>query len=119
VSEQRTLQVRRRSLSHEETEGETKPMKVKHIMKSWVGLFEPLSLGLKKHEFRVMDRDFRVGDLCRIREFEPVARKYTGRYLEYEITYITSAKHQQCAFSPNALHPGMAVLSVKILKIKP
>ncbi len=93
------------------------PKKLPHEMKSWVGLFEPLSLGLKKHEFRVMDRDFQVGDICRVREFEPVSRTYTGRELEYEITYITSAQHQQCAFSPNALHPGMAVLSVKVLSI--
>lgn len=94
-------------------------MKHKHELKSWVGLFEPLSLGLKTHEFRVMDRDFRIGDVCLVREYEPVSKKYTGRKAFYEITYITSAKHEQCAFSPNALHPGMAVLSVRLVSASP
>lgn len=90
-------------------------MNYKHELKSWVGLFEPLFFGLKKHEFRVMDRDFAVGDVCRVREYEPTTKVYTGRELFYEITYITSSQHNHCAFSPNALHPGMAVLSVKVL----
>lgn len=93
-------------------------MNFKHELKSWVGLFDPLSRGLKKHEFRVMDRDFQVGDVCLLREYEPVTKEYTGREVYYRITYITSAKHQHCAFSPNALHQGMAVLSVEILEVE-
>lgn len=66
----------------------------KHELKSWVGLFEPLATGAKTHDVRVMDRDFQVGDVCWVREYEPIAKKYTGRSLFYEITYITSSKHQ-------------------------
>jgi hypothetical protein len=86
-----------------------------HELKSWVGLYEDLSLGNKKHEFRVMDRDFKVGDVCYVREWDAVKREYTGRSLFYRITYITSAQHSHCAFSPNALHPAMAVLSIQLL----
>ena len=89
---------------------------IKHELKSWVGLFEPLLRGEKTHDLRVMDRDFQIGDLCWVREWNPVRREYTGRDLKYEITYITSAQHAHCAFSPNALHPAMAVLSVKVHK---
>ena len=90
-------------------------MNFKHELKSWTGLFEPLSQGQKKHEFRVMDRDFQVGDVCWAREYDAVTREYTGRSIYYRITYITSAKHSHCAFSPNALHPAMAVLSVEVI----
>jgi hypothetical protein len=88
----------------------------KHIMKSWVGLFDALRLGLKKHEFRVLDRDFQIGDLCLLQEYEPRSKVYTGRELMVRVTYITSAEHEHCAFSPNALHPGMGVLSVELVE---
>lgn len=87
-------------------------VKVHHDLKSWVGLFEPIFNGEKTHELRVLDRDYRVGDVCRLREFEPTTKFYTGREAFVRITYITSAKHEACAFSPFALHPGMGVLSI-------
>lgn len=83
-----------------------------HELKSWVGLFEPLFNGSKTHDIRVLDREYKIGDICWVREFEPITRKYTGRSLYYQITYITSSKHQECAFSPNTLHYASAVLSV-------
>lgn len=89
-------------------------MTYKHELKSWVGLFEPLLSGAKTHDVRVMDRDYRVGDVCWVREYEPITKMYTGRSLFYEITYITSSKHQECAFSPAALHYASAVLSVRV-----
>ena len=50
-----------------------------HELKSWVGLFEPLIQGQKKHDLRVMDREYNVGDTLRLREYEPVSKTYTGR----------------------------------------
>lgn len=90
-------------------------MKVDHNLKSWVGLFGPLAAGEKKHDFRVMDRDFKVGDVLRLNEYEPVEKLYTGNSVLAKITYITSAQHTPCAFSPFVLHPGMAVLSVELI----
>ena len=88
-------------------------MNYKHELKSWVGLFEPLFNGTKTHDLRVMDRDYQVGDICYIREYNPTTKEYTGRTMFYEITYITSNNHSPCAFSPYALHEAMAVLSVR------
>ena len=86
-----------------------------HELKSWVGLFQPLYDGTKTHDLRVLDREFKIGDICWIREWEPRKREYTGREMWYEITYITSSQHAECAFSPNALHPATGILSVKKL----
>jgi hypothetical protein len=89
--------------------------KIDHELKSWVGLFEPIARGEKTHDFRVQDRDYKVGDICLLREYEPTKKEYTGRQCLIEITYITSAKHVECAFSPFAMHPAMAILSIKTL----
>ena len=86
-----------------------------HELKSWVGLFEPLFTGEKTHELRVMDRDYKVGDKCLLREYKPESKEYTGREVVLQITYITSPKHSPCAFSPIALHPSMALLSIQKL----
>jgi len=88
---------------------------IKHDLKSWVGLFEPIYKGEKTHDLRVMDRDYQIGDVCRLREYDPFTKEYTGRTVYVEITYITSSKHQECAFSPMALHPATAILSIRKL----
>lgn len=84
-----------------------------HHLKSWVGLFEPILRGDKTHDLRVMDRDYKIGDICLLKEWEPVLKTYTGRECYVEITYITSSRHQECAFSPFALHSATAILSIR------
>lgn len=84
-----------------------------HELKSWVGLFEPILRGEKTHDLRVLDRNYQVGDTCILKEWNATESKYTGREVTVEITYITSAKHNHCAFSPFALHEAMGILSIK------
>ena len=84
-----------------------------HEVKSWVGLFEPLMKGEKTHDFRTMDRPYEVGDLMRLREYDPITQTYTGRECKKIITYITSARHGHCAESPTKLHPATGILSIK------
>lgn len=86
---------------------------MRHELKSWVGLFEPIFMGEKTHDLRVMDRDFNPGDTVVLLEWDPIPRQYTGRACLVEITYITSNTHGHCAFSPMALHPGMGILSIR------
>ena len=88
-------------------------MKYDHELKSWIGLFGPIFDGDKTHELRVLDRNYQVGDILWLREYDAVERDYTGRSCFVEVTYITSAKHSPCAFSPIALHDAMGVLSIK------
>ncbi len=92
---------------------------VNHDLKSWVGLFEPIRLGLKPYDLRVLDRSYGVGDICRLREWDPLKRAYTGREVLVEITWITSSAghetHQPCAFSPIALHPASGILGYRLL----
>jgi hypothetical protein len=91
--------------------------KIDHELKSWVGLFQPIYDGTKTHDLRVMDRDYKVGDMCLLREYEPTTKTYTGRACLIEITYITSSKHSECAFSPISLHPATGILSIKKISV--
>lgn len=87
-----------------------------HNLKSWVGLFEPINRGEKTHELRVLDRDYKNGDTLILAEYDALKKEYTGRSCEVEITYITSSQHQECAFSPFALHPATGILSIKLIE---
>ncbi|MGL9970952.1 DUF3850 domain-containing protein [Enterococcus sp. DIV1420a] len=44
----------------------------------------------KKHEIRYNDRQYRVGDIVVLKEYETERRSYTGRTVVIEITYLSS-----------------------------
>jgi len=83
-----------------------------HELKCWPQFFEAIAKGQKRHDVRrADDRDFRVGDRLRLREFDPQSQCYTGREQTVRVTYITSAK-QPCALSECALNPDFCILSI-------
>jgi hypothetical protein len=86
--------------------------RIEHRLKSWPQFFERIVSGEKTHELRRADRDFRVGDILRLREFDPQTNQFTGREHSVIISYITSAE-LPCAASQDALHPDFCVLSIK------
>ena len=67
---------------------------------------------MKTHDLRVMDRDYAIGDVLVLQEYDWGAKTYTGRECRAEVTYITSAQ-APCAFSPTALHPQYCILSIR------
>jgi hypothetical protein len=88
---------------------------VEHRVKCWPQFFNPILSGEKTHDLRRSnDRNFRVGDLLRLQEFDPKTNRYSGRELKVKITYITSADYP-CALSENALHPDFCILSIRKL----
>jgi hypothetical protein len=65
-----------------------------HELRTWPGPFECLLDGTKRHEVRKNDRDFHVGDVLRLREWDPNreghdSEKYTGRELWARVSYLT------------------------------
>ncbi len=67
---------------------DAKPSGRIHELKTWMTFFDALITGEKTFEARVNDRDFRVGDTLRLREFNRGAADYTGRELTRVVTYI-------------------------------
>ena len=59
-----------------------------HELKCWPVYFEPLATGEKTAEIRKNDRDFKVGDILRLREWSPGRLRYTGRDAYRKITHI-------------------------------
>jgi Domain of unknown function (DUF3850) len=85
---------------------------VEHAVKSWPHLFEATLKGVKTHDLRrADDREYRVGDILRLQEFDPETQRYTGRELRVRITYITSAQFP-CALSDSSLDPAYCILSI-------
>lgn len=89
-----------------------------HEVKSWVHLFQAFRRGEKTHDIRVMDRDYQIGDIVNLNEYDKFTESYTGRVEHGEITYITSNDHVACAFSTSVLHPQYAILSLRRLGTK-
>lgn len=86
-----------------------------HEMKSWPQFFQPIVEGRKLHDLRSKEgRDFQVGDVALLREYDPVAGDYTGRACQCLITFITS-NDTPCAYSSAALARGYAILSLKFM----
>jgi hypothetical protein len=82
-----------------------------HHLKSWPQFFNPVRAGQRTHELRRDDRNFSVGDMLVLHEFDPETQRHTGETCEVEITSITSFA-QPCAVSGEALNPNFCILSV-------
>ncbi len=83
-----------------------------HHVKSWPQYFASIKEGQRTHDLRRNDREFQVGDLMILAEFDPQAQKYTGETCEVEITSMTSTS-QPCAVSSEALDPAFCILSIR------
>lgn len=63
-----------------------------HELKCWPAYFEAIKVGKKNFEYRLNDRDFKVGDVLHLREYEPQGAyeifRYTGRELFCMVTYL-------------------------------
>jgi hypothetical protein len=85
---------------------------IEHKVKSWPQFFEAALSGAKTHEVRrFTDRDYRVGDTLRLREYDPATETYSGREMVVRITYVTSAE-APCALSEECLDPDFCILSI-------
>jgi len=82
-----------------------------HKVKSWPWFFEAMKAGSKKHDMRKTDRNYKVGDMLLLQEFDPRTGQYTGREHSMVITYITS-RETPCALSSNGLAQDHIILSV-------
>jgi hypothetical protein len=84
-----------------------------HDLKSWSQFFQPIKSGAKKHDLRKNDRQFKVGDLCRLREYDFAKGEYTNDEVTAEVTFITD-KQFPCAFSSAVLPPDYCILSLEV-----
>jgi hypothetical protein len=61
-----------------------------HCLKTWPGYYADVIDGRKTFEIRRFDRDFRIGDVLVLQEFDPETQKFTGEMESFIITYMLS-----------------------------
>jgi len=83
-----------------------------HHVKSWSHFFDAIKRGDKRHDLRLNDRDYQVGDLLVLERYDPFAGCYTGEEYLVEISFITSSQYP-CAFSSSVLPKDYVILSLK------
>ncbi len=87
-----------------------------HVCKSWTHFFQAIKNGDKKHDVRGMnDRDFKVGDMIQLHEYDNIKGEFTGDICNVYITYITS-NVTPCAFSSAVLDKDYCILSLELEK---
>jgi hypothetical protein len=60
-----------------------------HELKTWPEPFAAVLAGLKRHEVRKNDRNFKAGDSLLLREYDPATKEYTGRRACVFVDYVS------------------------------
>lgn len=83
-----------------------------HELKCWSEFFKEIKAGKKKHELRINDRKFEVGDRLILWEYDPNLDNYTGNWESVYVTYITSFDNP-CAAWQEALNNQYCIMSIE------
>ncbi len=84
------------------------PDKRKHYLKTWPEFFQAIKKKKKKFEIRLNDRDYQVGDILVLQEFDPVQKDYTGAN---DIIALVTYALTQKPFVPD----GYICMSINVL----
>src|SRR5262249_5333552 len=83
-----------------------------HELKSWPDFFESLFNGSKTFDLRLNDRDYQVGDVLHLREWDDRTQQYTGRECFRRITYVFDGIGWGSITPCKGLARGYAILSL-------
>lgn len=59
-----------------------------HNLKTWPEYFQAVKTGAKTFEIRKNDRNFQIGDIISLMEYNPTMGQLTGEIIPFFITYI-------------------------------
>lgn len=59
-----------------------------HELKCWPQYFDLTYRGLKWFEYRQNDRDYQVGDVLHLKEYDPETKVYSGRWLDLKVVSV-------------------------------
>ena len=64
-----------------------------HNLKTWPGSFSDVVDGVKTFEIRRNDREFQVGDVLILKEWDNETKEYTGRSLACRVQYLVQGQY--------------------------
>lgn len=81
-----------------------------HILKTWPEFFQAVDSFDKNFEIRKNDRDFKVGDILTLVEFDPKDQTFSGAFAKRTVTYMTDFGQPpgQVVLSLNSLPKGLS-----------
>jgi hypothetical protein len=87
----------------------------KHFLKTWPLAFAAVRAGAKPFEVRWNDRDFLVGDLLELAEFDPVKGVFSGETEVRRVTFVLSGPDaEQFGVMPGYVVMGMETLPLDV-----
>ncbi len=84
-----------------------------HELKCWPEFYEDIASNVKTFEIRKDDRDFRVGDIMRLREWDPKTKQYSGRVTDRHIVYKLGRRPGAGCAADLGLKEGYAILGIE------
>ncbi|HEX6976926.1 MAG TPA: DUF3850 domain-containing protein [Patescibacteria group bacterium] len=81
--------------------------------KTWMPFFQEILDGKKTFDARLANFSCKKGDILVLEEYDPVTKKYTGRKLEKEITFVLNTKKQKFWTQSDIQKSGLLIMSFK------
>lgn len=81
--------------------------------KTWPDEFEKILSGEKTFDARLANFDCKPGDILVLEEYDPKLKKYTGRKIEKEVTFVLNTKKQKYWSQSDISKTGLLIISFK------
>ncbi len=81
--------------------------------KTWTDAFEKVLSGEKTFDARLANFECKIGDILVLEEYNPKLKKYTGRKIEKEITFILNTKEQKFWSQSDIKKDGIMIMAFR------
>ena len=81
--------------------------------KTWPEAFEKILSGEKTFDARLANFKCKPGDILVLEEYNPRLKKYTGRKVEKEITFVLNTKKQKYWSQSDINKVGLQIIAFK------
>jgi ribosomal protein S17 len=81
--------------------------------KTWPEVFEKILSGEKTFDARLANFDCKPGDILVLEEYDPKLKKYTGRKIEKEVTFVLNTKKQRYWSQSDINKVGLQIIAFK------
>ncbi len=81
--------------------------------KTWPEAFEKILSGEKTFDARLANFKCKPGDILVLEEYDPKLKKYTGRKIEKEITFVLNTKKQKYWSQTDIKTVGLQIIAFK------